>query len=69
MITIAITSALVSIGASGTPNAGMVFFIMILNAAGLPSEKVSLIYAVDWLLDRFITAGEGEKKEEEEEEE
>jgi len=56
VITIAITSALVSIGASGTPNAGMVFFIMILNAAGLPSEKVSLIYAVDWLLDRFITA-------------
>lgn len=56
VITIAITSALVSIGASGTPNAGMVFFIMILNAAGLPTEKVSLIYAVDWLLDRFITA-------------
>lgn len=56
VITIAITSALVSIGASGTPNAGLVFFIMILDAVGLPSEKVSLIYAVDWLLDRFITA-------------
>merc|ERR1712168_806682 len=45
VISIAITSALVSIGASGIP-----------NAAGLPSDRVSLIYAVDWLLDRFITA-------------
>jgi Na+/H+-dicarboxylate symporter len=29
---------------------------MILNAADLPTTYVGLIYAVDWFLDRFITA-------------
>lgn len=30
--------------------------VIVLNAVGLPSEDVALIYVIDWLLDRFRTA-------------
>ena len=30
--------------------------VMVLDTIGLPSESVTLILAVDWLLDRFRTA-------------
>ncbi len=55
-ITIAITATLAAIGAAGIPEAGLVTLIIVLNAVGLPLEYVSLILAVDWLLDRFRTA-------------
>merc|ERR1712066_1009346 len=53
---ISITATAASIGAAGIPQAGLVTMVMVLQTVGLPSTDVSLILAVDWLLDRFRTA-------------
>ncbi|XP_068082373.1 excitatory amino acid transporter 1 isoform X2 [Anabrus simplex] len=55
LIAISITSTAASIGAAGIPQAGLVTMVMVLDTVGLPSEDVTLIIAVDWLLDRFRT--------------
>merc|ERR1739848_983924 len=55
-IAIAITATAASIGAAGIPQAGLVNMVMVLDTVGLPAEDVTIILAVDWLLDRFRTA-------------
>uniref|UniRef100_A0A3B4ZGX2 Amino acid transporter n=1 Tax=Stegastes partitus TaxID=144197 RepID=A0A3B4ZGX2_9TELE len=55
IVTISITSTVASIGAAGVPNAGLVTMVIVLTAVGLPANDVTLIVAVDWLLDRFRT--------------
>lgn len=55
IIAISITATAASIGAAGIPQAGLVTLVMVLDTIGLPAEDVSLILAVDWLLDRFRT--------------
>ena len=35
-----------------TVKAGLVTMVMVLDTVGLPSEAVSLILSIDWLLDR-----------------
>ncbi|CAL8241715.1 unnamed protein product [Merluccius merluccius] len=55
ILTISITATLASIGAAGIPNAGLVTMVMVLTAVGLPANDVTLIVAVDWLLDRCRT--------------
>ena len=52
ILAISITATAASIGAAGIPYAGFVTMLMVLDTAGLPSEAVSLILSVDWLLDR-----------------
>merc|ERR1711936_1062703 len=54
IIAISITATAASIGAAGIPQAGLV--TMVLDTVGLPAEDVTIILAVDWLLDRFRTA-------------
>ena len=53
---VAVTSTLAAIGAAGIPEAGLVTMIIVLTTVGLPVEGISIILAVDWLLDRFRTA-------------
>ncbi|XP_014209087.1 excitatory amino acid transporter 3 [Copidosoma floridanum] len=55
LIGISITATAASIGAAGIPQAGLVTMVMVLNTVGLPDKDVTLILAVDWLLDRFRT--------------
>lgn len=50
-----LTATLASIGAASVPSAGLVTMLIILNTLGLPSESISLIYTVDWFLDRLRT--------------
>ncbi|XP_065906161.1 excitatory amino acid transporter 1-like isoform X3 [Dysidea avara] len=55
IVVISITATLASIGAAGVPMAGLFTLVIVLTAANLPVEDVSLIIAVDWLLDRCRT--------------
>uniref|UniRef100_A0A3P8YIK8 Amino acid transporter n=1 Tax=Esox lucius TaxID=8010 RepID=A0A3P8YIK8_ESOLU len=55
IVTVSITATVASIGAAGVPNAGLVTMVIVLTAVGLPANDVTLIVAVDWLLDRFRT--------------
>jgi len=56
VIIIAITATAASIGAAGIPQAGLITMVIVLNAVGFPVEDASLVFAIDWLIDRFRTA-------------
>jgi Na+/H+-dicarboxylate symporter len=55
-VTIAVTATLAAIGAAGIPQAGLFTMLIVLTAAGIPTEHMWLILSVDWFLDRFRTA-------------
>merc|ERR1711993_51919 len=55
IIAISITATAASIGAAGIPQAGLVTMVMVLETVGLPPDDITIILAVDWLLDRFRT--------------
>ncbi|CAJ0915043.1 unnamed protein product, partial [Mesorhabditis belari] len=56
VITVSITATLASIGAASIPSAGLVTMMIVLTALDLPIDDISLIIAVDWLLDRLRTS-------------
>lgn len=56
VITVSLTATLASVGAASVPSAGLVTMILVLTAVGLPTSDISLIVAVDWLLDRIRTS-------------
>ena len=45
-----LTATLASIGAASIPSAALVTMLLILQALGLPTHDVALIFTVDWLL-------------------
>ncbi|XP_022110231.1 excitatory amino acid transporter 2-like [Acanthaster planci] len=56
VITVSLTATLASIGAASIPSAGVVTMLLVLTAAGLPTNDVSIILLVDWFLDRLRTS-------------
>ncbi|XP_007492033.1 neutral amino acid transporter B(0) [Monodelphis domestica] len=55
VITILITATASSVGAAGIPAGGVLTLAIILEAISLPTKDISIILAVDWLVDRFCT--------------
>ena len=51
MVTIVVTATLASIGAAGTPGAGMIMLAMVLQAMNIPVDMIMIIYGVDRLFD------------------
>ncbi|XP_039542220.1 solute carrier family 1 member 9 isoform X1 [Pimephales promelas] len=56
IVTVSMTATLASVGAASIPSAGLVTMLLILTAVGLPTQDISLLVAVDWLLDRMRTS-------------
>ncbi|XP_058655338.1 neutral amino acid transporter B(0) isoform X2 [Onychostoma macrolepis] len=55
VITILVTATASSVGAAGIPAGGVLTLAIILESIGLPTNDLSLILAVDWLVDRTCT--------------
>uniref|UniRef100_A0A8C5SW53 Amino acid transporter n=1 Tax=Laticauda laticaudata TaxID=8630 RepID=A0A8C5SW53_LATLA len=55
VITILITATASSVGAAGIPAGGVLTLAIILEAISLPTNDISLILAVDWIVDRTCT--------------
>ncbi|XP_068615776.1 excitatory amino acid transporter 5-like, partial [Brachionichthys hirsutus] len=55
LVTISITATAASVGAAGIPQAGLVTMVIVLTSVGLPPDDITLIVAIDWVLDRFRT--------------
>uniref|UniRef100_A0A1B6D3L4 Amino acid transporter n=1 Tax=Clastoptera arizonana TaxID=38151 RepID=A0A1B6D3L4_9HEMI len=56
VITVSLTATLASIGAASIPSAALITMLLVLTALGLPTSDISLLFAVDWLLDRIRTS-------------
>ncbi|XP_053140386.1 neutral amino acid transporter A [Hemicordylus capensis] len=55
IFTILVTATASSVGAAGIPAGGVLTIAIILEAIGLPTHDISLILAVDWIVDRTTT--------------
>ncbi|XP_061088872.1 neutral amino acid transporter A-like [Conger conger] len=55
IITILVTATASSVGAAGIPVGGIITIAIILEAIGLPTNDMSLMLAVDWIVDRTTT--------------
>ncbi|XP_068186325.1 neutral amino acid transporter A-like [Antennarius striatus] len=55
VIMILVTATASSIGIAGIPAGAMMTIAIILEAVGLPTSDISLIFAVDWIIDRTTT--------------
>ncbi|XP_077438864.1 neutral amino acid transporter A [Vanacampus margaritifer] len=55
IFTILVTATASSVGAAGIPAGGIITIAIILEAIGLPTNELSLMLAVDWIVDRTTT--------------
>ncbi|XP_064172611.1 neutral amino acid transporter A-like [Anguilla rostrata] len=55
IFTILVTATASSVGAAGIPAGGIITIAIILEAIGLPTNDLSLMLAVDWIVDRLST--------------
>ncbi|KAJ8248050.1 hypothetical protein GJAV_G00237670, partial [Gymnothorax javanicus] len=55
IFTILVTATASSVGAAGIPAGAVITIAIILEAIGLPTNDLSLILAVDWIVDRTCT--------------
>ncbi|GLQ96139.1 dicarboxylate/amino acid:cation symporter [Dyella mobilis] len=55
LVMVVVTTTLVSIGAAGVPGAALVVMGLVLSSVGLPLEVITVIAAVDRLLDMLAT--------------
>ncbi|XP_015173067.1 PREDICTED: excitatory amino acid transporter-like [Polistes dominula] len=56
VITVSLTATLASIGAASIPSAALITMLLVLTALNLPTDDISLLFAVDWILDRIRTS-------------
>ncbi|XP_043281649.1 excitatory amino acid transporter-like [Venturia canescens] len=56
VITVSLTATLASVGAASIPSSALITMVLILTSLGLPIDDISLLFAVDWLLDRLRTS-------------
>lgn len=55
LLLIGLCSAIASLSTSGIPSSGMMTMVIVLNAINLPVLELSLVYIVDFIIDRFRT--------------
>ncbi|KAK4309563.1 hypothetical protein Pmani_018826 [Petrolisthes manimaculis] len=53
--TIIVTATAASVASASVPSAALVLILIVLTSVNLPSEDVTLLFAIDWLVDRFRT--------------
>lgn len=54
-LVVVVTSVIASVGAAGIPRAGLVTMTLVFRAVNLPPEYITILFAVDWFLDRCRT--------------
>lgn len=54
-LTIILTATLASIGSAAVPGTGIIMLVIVLNSINVPSEGITIILAVDRILDMFRT--------------
>lgn len=55
LVLVSLTATAASAGAAAIPSAGLVTMILVLTAVDLPTEDISIVITVDWILDRVRT--------------
>ncbi|XP_017775394.1 PREDICTED: excitatory amino acid transporter isoform X2 [Nicrophorus vespilloides] len=55
LVTVCFTSTAASFSSASVPSAALVLLLMVLSAIDTPVQDVSLLFAVDWIVDRFRT--------------
>ncbi|XP_072394050.1 excitatory amino acid transporter 2-like [Diabrotica undecimpunctata] len=55
LLSIWFTTTIMSFAVTSVPSSALIILFMVLSSIGIPNHNVSLLFAVDWLVDRFRT--------------